>query len=180
MYPFDAYVNKISKRTSTKRVVMEMSSSVFNTVSRLAKEYKIECMYSNAISFIKDSPINFKEFSAKLPWELLTLEDKINQDFAEYFKKHLSWYQISSIARLSEEFILKYSNELNWSMLSQHQNLSEEFMEANSDRLDWSKIPIGQTLSENFILKHMKELPTHSLFLYQRLSPKFKYNYFGK
>lgn len=76
---------------------------------------------------------------------------------------NMNWGVISISQKLSEDFIRKFADKLDWQFISLKQELSEPFMEEFIDRLDWWHIARWQKLSESFIERHRNKMDKHQL-----------------
>jgi len=97
-----------------------------------------------------------------------------------YFKDRINWILISIHQKLSEDFIMEYKNLVDWHYISIHQPMSCAFIEQFSNRVDWEKITIHQKLSEDFIREYRNRLHFRYILRHQRqrISSEFRKTFY--
>ncbi|HNW67143.1 MAG TPA: hypothetical protein PKO10_08080, partial [Aliarcobacter cryaerophilus] len=100
-----------------------------------------------------------KEFSDKVDWFHISINQKLSEEFIREFSDKIYWEYISEYQKLSEEFIREFANKVDWYYISKYQKLSEEFIKEFSDKVNWDSISAYQKLSESFIKEYKLTIP---------------------
>ena len=136
-------------------------------IKRIIKSEKLD------IDLNLDNDWLIEIFQTEVNWGLISMHQKLSEDFIEKFQDKFDWYYISMHQKLPESFIEKFQNKVDWIRISVHQNLSEKFIEKFQDRVDWGWVSKYQKLSEKFIEKFQDKVHWEYISKYQKLSEGF-------
>jgi hypothetical protein len=93
-----------------------------------------------------------------ISFDIISVYQKLSEEFIDKFSDKLSWYNISLYQKLSEGFIEKYKDKVHWEIIIKVQRLSEEFIIRNLDILERRKLldilVNYQVLSDEFRISH--------------------------
>ena len=51
-------------------------------------------------------------------WKLISINQKLSENFIREFKDNIDWNSISQYQKLSEDFIREFKNKINWNSIS--------------------------------------------------------------
>ena len=80
-------------------------------------EYLNKVLYSNYTSL------------DEVEWGVISISQKLSEDFIREFKDKVDWELISKNQKLSEDFIREFKDKVSWPEILHYQTLSEEFKE---------------------------------------------------
>ena len=109
----------------------------------------------------------------KVNWKMISIYQKLSENFIREFQDKLDWDFISECQILSEDFIREFADKVNWECISYYQTLSESFIREFQDKIDWYQISQSQKLSEDFIKEFQDKVRWDWISQFQKLSEEF-------
>jgi hypothetical protein len=109
----------------------DISSNVINNINldkevrKVLNTYNIK--YNNNLSgsdLIYFCKTNIKKYQ----WGIISIQQKLSEDFIREFKDKVYWDGISIYQELSEDFIREFKDEIYWNYILTHQTLSPNFI----------------------------------------------------
>jgi hypothetical protein len=93
-------------------------------------------------------------------WENLcgTEKDKLDENFIETFKDHVSWRLVTRYCNLSEDFIRKHADLVDWVEVSSYEQLSPEFVEEYKDKFNWSDLSQKLAMTKEQLLQYVDRI----------------------
>ena len=180
------YFNKI-ENVEDKFMYIKKSENIkweeIDLKENMSEEFISE--YIDKLNIVKISSYKYlsEEFMTEhkdlLDWRILTITQKLNNDFILLNMDVITDDMISVMSFtvfLSMEVLTKYVHNslyVNWYNISEFQKLSEEFIEKHINELELTFLCTNQKLSEEFIRKYVKKNDLNLIFKYQKLSEEF-------
>lgn len=93
-------------------------------------------------------------------WENLcgTEKEKLEEDFIETFKDHVSWRLVTRYCNLTEAFIEKHADLVDWVEVSSYKTLTPQFIEKYQDKFNWSDLSQHCQMTKDQLLKYVDRI----------------------
>ncbi|MFH1526369.1 MAG: hypothetical protein ABIG69_06910 [Bacteroidota bacterium] len=115
-----------------------------------------------------------RKFQNKVDWNLISIQQKLSEDFIREFQYKVNWNQISKYQKLSEDFIREFQDKVYWICISKYQKLSEDFIREFKNKVYWDYISCYQKLSSKFRKEFKIKVPkTCSLYISNKTKLKY-------